>query len=91
MAHLLSGRYVQAAELALKSAAIYPSWDTSYWVLATANAELGRVDATREAVGRLLSLSPGVTIAQSARATPFADPGRLAVLQDGLLKAGLPE
>lgn len=91
MAHLLSGRYVQAAELALKSAAIYPSWDTSYWVLATANAELGRVDATREAVGRLLSLSPGVTIAQFARATPFADPGRLAILQDGLLKAGLPE
>jgi adenylate cyclase len=91
MAHLLSGRYAQAAELALKSAAIYPSWDTSYWVLATANAELGRVDATREAVGRLLSLSPGVTIAQFARATPFADPGRLAILQDGLLKAGLPE
>ena len=75
MAHLLSGRYVQAAELALKSAAIYPSWDTSYWVLATANAELGRVDAAREAVGRLLSLSPGATIAQFARATPFADPG----------------
>ena len=30
-------------------------------------------------------------IAQFARATPFADPGRLAMLQEGLLKAGLPE
>ena len=91
VAHLLSGRYVEAAELALKSAAIYPSWDATYWVLAPANAALGRIDAAREAVGRLLSLSPGVTIAQFVRVTPFADPGRLALLQEGLLKAGLPE
>ncbi len=77
--------------MALKSAAIYPSWDTTYWVLAPANAALGRTDAAREAVGRRLSLSPGVTIAQFVRATPFADPRRLAMLQESLLKAGLPE
>ncbi len=91
MAHLLSGRYVEAAELALKSAAIYPSWDATYWVLGAANVALGRIAAAREAVGRLLSLSPGLTIAQFVRITPFADPGRLAMLQEGLLKAGLPE
>jgi len=90
LAHLLSGRYEEAADLALKSAAIYPSWDATYWVLGPANAALGRIDAAREAVGRLFLLSPGVTIAQFVKATPFADPGRLAILQQGLL-AGVPE
>jgi len=91
MAHLLSGRYAQASELAVKSAAFYASWDCTYWVLAAANGTLGRVDAAREAIVRLLSLSPGLTIARLATVFPLADPGRLALVQEGLLKAGLPE
>ena len=90
MAHLLSGRYVEAAEGASKSAAIYPSWDATYWVLGAANGASGQIDAAHEAVVRLLSLSPGFTVGLLARATPFADPRRLVLLQEGLLKAGLP-
>ncbi len=91
MAHLLCGRHAQASELASQSAALYPNWDCTYWVLASACAALGRLDAAREAIGKLLSLSPGMTLAQLARTTPFADPARLRLLQEGLLRAGLPE
>ena len=91
MAHLLSGRYAEAAELATKSASIYAEWDTTFWVLAPAYGHLGRTDEGRDAVSKLLSLAPGATVSRFQEQLPFKDEKRLAIILDGLRKAGLPE
>jgi adenylate cyclase len=87
---LLSGRYSDAAELARRSAATYDGWDTTYWFLAAAYGHLGQVHEANKAIAKLLSLSPGVTVSRF-RKLPIRDETRLAVLLDGLRRAGLPE
>ena len=87
---LLSGRYSDAAEVARRSAAIYDGWDSTYWYLAAAYGHLGRADEANKAIAKILSLSPGVTVSR-IRQLPIPDEARLAILLDGLRKAGLPE
>jgi adenylate cyclase len=91
MSHLLSGRYAEAADGAARSAAAYPDWDTTYWVLAAAYVHLDQIDKARAAIGKLLSLTPGATVARFRELLPFRDERRLAIVLDGLRKAGLPE
>jgi adenylate cyclase len=90
MALLLSGRYSDAVELARHSAAIYDGWDTTYWYLAAAYGHLGQKKEASKAIKKILSLSPGVTVSR-IRKLPIRDETRLAILLDGLRKAGLPE
>jgi hypothetical protein len=87
---LLSGRYTDAVELARHSAAIYDGWDTTYWYLAAAYGHLGQKKEASKAIKKILSLSPGVTVSR-IRKLPIRDETRLAILLDGLRKAGLPE
>jgi len=91
MAHLLSGRYAEAAEGAARSAATYADWDTTYWVLAPAYVHLDQIDKARAAVAKLLLLTPGATVSRFRTQLPFKDEGRLAIVLDGLRRAGLPE
>ena len=87
---LLSGRYSDAAELARRSAATYDGWDSTYWYLAAAYGHLGQADEAKKAVAKILSLSPGITVSRISQ-LPIQDDARLAILLDGLRKAGLPE
>jgi adenylate cyclase len=91
MAHLLSGRPAEAAALAAQSAAAYADWDTTYWVLAPAYAQLDQVDKARAAIAKALALTPAATVSRYRSLLPFRDERRLAVVLDGLRKAGLPE
>jgi Flp pilus assembly protein TadD len=91
MSHLLSGRYAEAAEVAARSAATYADWDTTYWVLAPAYVHLDHIDRARAAVAKLLLLTPGATVSRYRTLLPFRDERRLAIVLDGLHKAGLPE
>ena len=91
LAHLLSGRPVEAAELAAQSAATYADWDTTYWVLAPAHAQLDQIDKARAAIAKGTALTPGTTVSRYRTLIPFRDERRLAVVLDGLRKAGLPE
>jgi TolB-like protein/class 3 adenylate cyclase/Tfp pilus assembly protein PilF len=91
MSHLLSGRYAEAAEVAARSAATYADWDTTYWVLAPAYVHLDQIDRARAAVAKLLLLTPGATVSRYRTLLPFRDERRLAIVLDGLHKAGLPE
>ena len=90
MALLLSGRYSDAAELARRSAATYDGWDSTYWYLAAAYGHLGQADEANKAITKILALSPGITVSR-IRKLPIPDETRLAILLDGLRKAGLPE
>ena len=87
---LLSGRYSEAAELARRAVATYDSWDTTYWYLAAAYGHLGQANEASKAVAKILSLSPGATISHISK-LPIRDETRLAILIEGLRKAGLPE
>ena len=87
---LLSGRYSDAAELARRSVAIYDCWDTTYWYLAAAYGHLGRANEASKAVAKILLLSPGTTVSRISK-LPIRDETRLAILIEGLRKAGLPE
>ena len=91
MSHLLSGRYAEAAEVAARSAATYADWDTTFWVLAPAYAHLDQIDKARAAVAKLLFLTPGATVSRYRTLLPFRDERRLAIVLDGLRKAGLLE
>ena len=91
MSHLLSGRDAEAAEVAARSAATYADWDTTYWVLAPAYVHLDQIDRARAAVAKLLLLTPGATVSRYRTLLPFRDERRLAIVLDGLHKAGLPE
>jgi len=91
MAHALQGRYAEAAALAGASAALYGDWDATYGVLTFANAYLGRLDEARAAAAKLRALLPNATVSTYGEMVGFRDPARLAIAQEGLRIAGLPE
>lgn len=87
---LLSGQYSECVEFARRSAATYDGWDSTYWYLAAACGHLGWTDEANKAIAKILSLSPGTTVSRIHN-LPIQDERRLAILLDGLRKAGLPE
>jgi adenylate cyclase len=89
--HLMCGRPAEACDLATKSARMYADWDTTYRILASALAQLGRMDEARAAVAKLLDLSPTVTVSQLRALWPIRSPETLNMILDGLRSAGLPE
>ena len=91
MGHAQQGRYEEAAAVASASAALYGDWDATYCVLAFVNAHLGRLDDARAAARRLLALLPNATVSAFKDFLHFRDPARLALVQEGLRIAGIPE
>ena len=91
MAHLLSGRAEEALELAGKSMALNPGWDTTQLVLAAASSQLGRSAESRAAIERLLANAPLSTVSLYQELLPFRYEKSLAVILEGLRAGGLPE
>ncbi|TMJ34963.1 MAG: hypothetical protein E6G87_13400 [Alphaproteobacteria bacterium] len=91
LAHLFSGRPAQAVELAGRSAALYPDWDSVYWGLIPAYVQLDRLPEARAALPKFLSLAPGITVSGLRRLLPIRNQASLEMVLDGLRKAGLPE
>jgi adenylate cyclase len=82
----------EAAQLPLETcAARAPQFRPCYMYLAPVYAELGRMEDTRRAVGKLLDVSPEFTIDRSVRRhLPFVEDA-MRFYVDGLRKAGVPE
>jgi len=57
--------------------------------LAAAYGHLGHVEEARKTIAKILSMSPSTTVS-NIRKLPY-DETRLAILLNGLRKAGLPE
>jgi tetratricopeptide (TPR) repeat protein len=91
MAHLFKGRPAQAIELVERSIALYPEWDSSYWILVPANVQLGRLPEARAALGKFLVLAPGATIGKLRERLPIRNRESMEMVLDGLRKAGLAE
>ena len=90
-AHLFSGRPDQAMDLEKRSIALYPDWDTAYWVLVAAYVQLDRLADARVALAKLRSLSPGLTVSGARQRLPIRNPASLDMVLDGMRQAGLPE
>ncbi len=91
LGHLFCGRPGEACDLAKKSARMYADWDTTYWVLIPALAQLGRTEEARSAVSKFLELSPTATVSRLRELLPLRNPEYLTMILDGMTVAGLPE
>ncbi len=91
LAHLCCRRPEEALEHANRAASIYDGWDTTYRVMASALAHLGRMDEARAAVERLLELAPNITVSGLRERWPLRNKETLEMILDGLSRAGLPE
>jgi adenylate cyclase len=89
---VMLGNYELGIEWLLRSLATFNEWVVTYWGLSVAYAHIGRIAEAREAVRRILELTPHATVAKLV-AGPFRDflQPRVALFIEGWLKAGLPE
>jgi len=91
LAHLCCGRPAEACEQARRSAQIYSDWDTTWRVLASALAQLDRLEEARGAAEKLLELAPDITVSGLRERWPLRDKDVLETILDGLRRAGLPD
>jgi TolB-like protein/tetratricopeptide (TPR) repeat protein len=91
LAHLFAGRYDEAARWAEKALRDLPSFLIIVCVMAASHALAGRMDEARRAMGDLRRLDPALRLSGLKDWLLFHHPEHLAVLSEGLRRAGLPE
>ena len=91
MCRLMQGRPEEALETALRSAALSPDIDVTYYIMVPAAALLERTEELERAKVKLMALAPDVTVSSFEDRLPFRRREHQDILLDGLRKAGLPE
>ena len=91
LGQLQRGNLTEACNLAMQSARIYDGWDTTYRVLGSALAQLGRIDEAHAAVEKLRELAPVLTVSGLRERWPLRKPEVLERILDGPRTAGVPE
>ena len=89
--YMAMGRYAEALNWAERSLAVNHRLSTTYWMLASGNAQLGRMDLARHYLAQLLDVAPGTTLTSLRAGQPGEIPGRIEPILEGLRLAGLPE
>jgi adenylate cyclase len=93
LAHIAAGRYEEAMEWVDQSLRELPRYSPSMYLKVILCAHLDRIEEAREWLGRLLEITPDLTIAgyEARFAAGWLPPQVAAFYADGLRKAGLPE
>jgi TolB-like protein/Tfp pilus assembly protein PilF len=91
MAHLLAGRFDAASSWAEMAFRELPSLLYPVGALAASHALAGRMDQAQQAMRHMRQLDPTLRISKLADWLPFYRTEDIAMLADGLRKAGLPE
>jgi adenylate cyclase len=90
--HVMAGRYEEAIEWADRSLRELPRYESAIRNRLVACAHLGRIEEARDGLGRLLEITPGLTIARfKALYTITHAPELIDLHVEGLRRAGLPE
>ncbi|MBT3626460.1 MAG: tetratricopeptide repeat protein, partial [Rhodospirillaceae bacterium] len=89
LAAFVTGRYAEAAEWAEKTVLVNADYAGGYRILAASYGQLGEADQARDALKRLLQLSPGMTLGATKAQLPFKAEQDMARFLDGLSTAGL--
>jgi len=92
-AYIAAGRYEEAMEWVDQSLRELPRYSPSMYLKVILCAHLDRIEEAREWLGRLLEITPDLTIAgyEARFAAGWLPPQVAAFYADGLRKAGLPE
>ncbi len=90
-AHLFAGRLDAASSWAERSFRSLPSFLMVVAIIAASHALAGRLGEARRALGRLRELDPALRVADLEDWLPIRRREDLAILADGLRRAGLPE
>jgi tetratricopeptide (TPR) repeat protein len=88
-AHFTAGRFDVAASLATSAILEQPNNFIATVVAAAANAMAGNLDAARNAIGQALKLDPSFRKINDR--VPYTQPETIALWEDALRKAGLPD
>jgi tetratricopeptide (TPR) repeat protein len=91
-AHMLAGQFEQGVEWADRCLREEPRFTLAMRCKMVCCAHLGRIEEAREWLERLLAIQPGLTVAEYE--TNYAvnfPPDIVAMITDGLRKAGVPE
>jgi adenylate cyclase len=93
LAHLAATRYEEAVDWTRRALREQPRYAIAIRMQVVSLAHLGRIDAARQSLKRLLEIQPGLTIAawKTAYGATFFVPELLDVYVHGLRRAGLPE
>lgn len=90
-AELARGRPEQALELARRSVALNPNFDSTYLFLITGSVQLGRLDEAQAALATYLTLAPGKTLSALRNELPYRHDALLEMVLDGARQAGTAE
>jgi TolB-like protein/Tfp pilus assembly protein PilF len=88
---MILGHYAEALVVAERSLAVHASFEITYWMLISANAQLGRMDEARRWLAKFRALRPDITIARIKAEQADKDGTRMAAILEGLRLAGLDE
>lgn len=88
---LFAGHYDEACQWAQLALREQPDFMTTNRIAAASSALAGRVEQARQAMARLRQLDPALRVSNLRDQIPLRRPEHLALYEDGLRKAGLPE
>jgi TolB-like protein/Tfp pilus assembly protein PilF len=91
MCHLFAGRFDSASSWAEKASREPPSFQLAFSIIAAAHALAGRIDEAQRAMGHCRRLTPTLRLSNLEDWVLLRRPEDLAILADGLQRAGLPE
>ena len=91
IAHLFAGRFDEASSWAEKALGEAPDFVVAGGVLAASHALAGRSEEARRAMQQLRRANPNLRVSTSRDWFPLRRPEDIAMLADGLRRAGLPE
>ena len=89
IAHLFAGRFDEASSWAEKALGEGPGFVVAAGVLAATHAVAGRMQEARLAIQQLQSISPNLRVSGAKDWFPLRRPQDIAMLADGLRRAGL--
>jgi adenylate cyclase len=88
---ILQGEFAHAVEAAREAKESNPNYVAAHRALASALAQLGRLDDARNVIGDLLRIDPSATITGHANRSAIKISGKFEPVLRGLRLAGLPE
>jgi tetratricopeptide (TPR) repeat protein len=91
IAHFSRGDFEAAADAARRSLRANPRMPQSHWYLTAPLARLGQLSEARQAAADLLAVQPGFRISASGFARLGFTPNLVALYEEALRGAGLPE
>ena len=90
-AHYFAGRYDEASSCAQQILQETPNFHMALRMAAAANALSGRLDIAQKAMAKLREIDPALRVSNLRDLTAMRRPEDMALYEEGLRKAGLPE